>query len=112
MTACCGLDCSKCDGYLATQADSDIQRAEVAQKWSVLYRKEVKPEQINCDGCRSDGRKFSYCENICAIRKCCKLKSVENCAACGEYVCETLSAFIKMAPQAGKALEKIRQSTQ
>jgi len=29
MIACCGLDCSECGGFLATQADDDIKRAEV-----------------------------------------------------------------------------------
>ncbi len=37
MIACCGLDCSKCEAYLATQEDNDVKRAEVAKKWSVQY---------------------------------------------------------------------------
>jgi hypothetical protein len=108
MIAYCGLDCSKCEGYLATQVDSDSKRAEVAQKWSTLYHTEIKTNQINCDGCKSGGRKFFHCENTCPIRKCCILKGVDSCAACNEYVCETLSGFIKLAPEAGKALDKLR----
>jgi len=27
MIACCGLDCSKCEAYLATQEDNDVKRA-------------------------------------------------------------------------------------
>ncbi len=109
MIASCGLDCSKCEGYLATQADSDSMRKEVAQKWSALFQKEIQPEQINCDGCRTEGRKLFYCENLCQIRQCCITKNVPNCAACAEYLCDKISAFVKMAPEAGANLERLRQ---
>jgi hypothetical protein len=108
MIAYCGIDCSKCEGYLATQADSDSKRSAVAQKWSALYKAEIKSDQINCDGCKSEGRKFFYCDNLCELRRCCISKGFENCAACDEYVCITLSGFIKVAPEAGIALEKLR----
>ena len=32
MISCCGLDCSKCEGYLATQADDNEMRALVAKE--------------------------------------------------------------------------------
>ena len=38
--AFCGLDCSKCDAYLATIRRDDALRAEVATRWK------MKPEQI------------------------------------------------------------------
>jgi len=107
MIAYCGLNCSKCYAYLATQEDNDSKREETAQNWSKMYNADIKPEQINCDGCKSDGVKFSHC-NVCEIRQCCIEKNVDNCAVCESYICDTLSSFIKLAPTVGVALEKLR----
>lgn len=108
MIACCGLDCSKCEGFLATEADDDSKRVEVAKQWSARYNADIKPEQINCDGCRSDGRKFFYCSDICELRKCCLEKDIANCAACDMYACDKLKSFFKVAPEARTALDALR----
>ncbi|MCK4305560.1 MAG: DUF3795 domain-containing protein [Candidatus Eisenbacteria sp.] len=108
MVSYCGLDCSKCDGYLATQADDDEKRAAVATRWSAQYNADIKAEQINCDGCQAEGKKFFYCANLCEIRKCATRKGVANCAACDMYVCDTLEKFFQMAPEARTALDELR----
>ena len=36
------LDCHECGAFLATQENDDQKRAEVAQKWSRLFKVEVK----------------------------------------------------------------------
>jgi hypothetical protein len=107
MIAYCGLDCSKCDAHLATIENTDTQRIKTAQKWSKMYQHEISPGQINCDGCKSNGEKFFHC-NSCEIRQCCISKNVDHCAACEDYICDTLAGFIKLAPQAGLALESLR----
>ena len=61
IIACCGLTCSLCGAYLATQSNNDEERKKVAEKWSKVLNVEMKPEQINCDGCLSEGRLFFYC---------------------------------------------------
>ena len=74
MVAVCGLDCSKCGAFLATKENDDQKRAEVGHDWSRLFKVEVEPEDINCDGCLSDGgRVFNYCK-VCEITKCGKEK--------------------------------------
>ena len=108
MIAYCGMDCSKCEGYLATKEDNDAKRKEVAEKWTIQYNTDIKPEQINCNGCKSDEIKFFFTESMCPIRKCNIEKSTSNCAECSEYKCEKLINFIEMAPPVGEALEALR----
>ncbi len=108
MISCCGMDCSKCECYQATQENSDSKRKDVSEKWTVKYNTEIKPEQINCYGCKSDGVKFFFTENICEIRKCNVEKGTSNCAECTEYKCDKLMEFIELAPAVGEALEALR----
>lgn len=107
MIAYCGLNCSKCDAYLATQQNDDSLREKTAQNWSKMFGAQIDSAQINCDGCKSAGVKFFHCNN-CEIRACAMSKGVDHCAACDDYICDTLAGFIKLAPMAGEALEKLR----
>ena len=108
MTAFCGLVCSECGAFIATQNDDDEKRAEVARLWSRQYGVDIKPADINCDGCTSDtDRHIGHCQ-VCEIRKCGKQKEVVNCAYCVDYACEKLEGFFKMVPDARKNLDKIK----
>ena len=110
MTAVCGLLCSECGAFIATKNDDDEKRAEVAELWSKQYNQDIKPEDINCDGCTSDSdRLFGHCK-VCEIRTCGQEKAVVNCAYCYEYACEKLEGFFKMVPDARKQLDSIRRS--
>ncbi|MBR7064843.1 MAG: SdpI family protein, partial [Treponema sp.] len=57
FVAYCGLDCKKCDAYIATLTNDDELRKKLRKKWSELNGVEITHEQINCEGCRTDGVK-------------------------------------------------------
>lgn len=82
--AICGLDCEKCDAFLATKNNDDALREKTAQLWSKLNNVPILPEHINCEGCRIDGIKTYYCSTMCDIRKCAVDRGFETCAECRE----------------------------
>lgn len=108
MVAYCGLDCFKCLAYIATRTDDDKLRDDCARLWTGMFKHEIKPEQINCDGCKSEGKHFFICE-VCAIRKCAAAKNLDNCALCADYVCEKLENLMKLYPNIRKLMEAQRQ---
>ena len=109
MIAYCGITCTECPAYIATQKNDDAMRADTAKKWSEMFNANLKPEDINCDGCISNSeRLFSHC-SVCEIRKCGKEKEVKNCAYCDEYSCAKLTEFLNMVPEAKATLEEIRK---
>ena len=110
MIAHCGIVCTECPAFEATQKDDNAKRKQVAEAWSKQYKMDIKPEDINCDGCKSQGKRVIGYSTICEIRKCGKEKQVENCAYCDEYACEKLTKFFAAAPHAKASLEKIRKS--
>ena len=69
MIAICGLDCEKCDAYLATIHNDDALREKTAALWAELNHAPITEEKKNCTGCRMDGRKTPFCESMCEIRK-------------------------------------------
>jgi hypothetical protein len=110
IIAKCGLTCSECPAYIATQKNDDALRAETAKKWSEMFKADIKPSDINCDGCQSESpRLFSYC-SVCEIRQCAREKKVATCADCPDYSCEKLDKFLANVPEARKFLEELRKA--
>ena len=96
----CGITCTDCPAYKATHSDDDAERKRVAEMWSKEFKAEIKPEDINCHGCLSNGEKLiAYCQS-CKIRKCCRDKGLDNCATCDEQPCEILLKFHEFSPDA------------
>ena len=110
MISFCGIVCTECPGYIATQKDDDNERRKIAELWSKQYNADIKSEDVNCDGCLSDsGRLIGHCK-VCEIRKCGQDKKIINCAYCNEYACEKLNQFLEMMPDAKTTLEDIKNN--
>lgn len=106
MIAYCGLDCEKCDAYLATIHDDQALREKTAKLWAELNKAPILPAHINCEGCRVDGVKTVYCDNLCSIRQCALKRGVTACGDCSDLNdCQTISAFIANNPDAYKNLQ-------
>ncbi|MFW9848401.1 MAG: DUF3795 domain-containing protein [Candidatus Thorarchaeota archaeon] len=106
--AYCGINCKECPAYLATINNDDDLRASTREKWDTPEFP-VAVEDINCEGCKSEsGVHFKWCGQ-CTIRGCASERGVETCAHCDEYICDTLSEWLKMAgDDAKKKLDTIR----
>ena len=74
MIAYCCLDCAKCPAYQATIKNDDALRAEVATAWK------MKPEQIDCLGCKSTKPLFN-----CSLKKCGTKRGLKTCAHCPDF---------------------------
>ena len=103
--ACCGLDCEQCDAYIATLHDDQALREKTAKLWAELNHAPILPEHIHCQGCRADGAKTVFCEQLCAVRRCARQRGVDTCGDCPEVeTCPTVGAIFANAPQAKKNL--------
>jgi hypothetical protein len=110
MVAYCGLICTECPQYIATQNDDTIAKIKIAEKLQKEFHLNLKPEEINCDGCLSIGKKLLATCSACKIRNCAMEKNVLNCARCVDYPCNKLNKFHTRAPQAKTKLEAIRNT--
>lgn len=73
--AYCGLDCGKCDAYLATINDDQVLREKTAKRW--------------------------VCDSLCAIRQCALKKDVMTCGDCPDMEsCQTVGEIIPNCPEA------------
>jgi hypothetical protein len=109
MIAFCGLNCLECPAYIATQANDDKLRADCAKLWTDLFKHQISPDQINCTGCKSEGKRFFFCR-ICGIKKCAAEKGHDTCAYCADFACEKIETLMQMDTNVKKALEAQRRA--
>ena len=107
--AYCGLNCKECPANIAKQTDDQELREKTAKAWSGPGFT-VEANQVNCDGCHSEGELFFHCHQ-CGVRSCAIEKGVNTCAECSEYPCaDKLEALWKMLgnPSAKTNLDSLR----
>ena len=77
--------------------NDDELRKKTAEQWKKMYGADIKPEDINCVGCRvQEGVHGGYCGE-CPIRKCALEKGEENCYVCKEFEnCDKRKEFEKV----------------
>jgi hypothetical protein len=108
IVAYCGITCTECPAYIATQNDDQEGLKRTAEMWSEQFQSEIKPEEIICDGCLPGHTRYcSHCAE-CEIRSCAIVRGVANCAHCDDYACEKLAGFLEHVPEAKAKLEGIR----
>ena len=110
LISACGLVCSECDAYLASQADDAAAVERVAAKWSEQFGASIPPEAVWCDGCMTGGERVCGHAGECTIRACVVERRLGNCAGCDDYVCGKLEEFLTMAAETGarETLESLR----
>lgn len=108
LIAFCGLDCEKCDAYIATKNNDQALREKTAKLWSKLNNATILPEHINCEGCRMDGAKTVFCSTMCEIRRCAIGKGLESCGNCPQMdVCDKLAPVLANNREARVNLQKL-----
>jgi hypothetical protein len=110
IIAYCGLVCTDCPAYIATQANDRAALARVAAQWREEYdAPDITVESVICDGCTTEGeRKCSHWYE-CNIRICGTERGVVNCAYCDDYGCEEIEGFFSFVPDARARLDAIGQ---
>jgi hypothetical protein len=109
MIAYCGLVCTDCEAFKATQQNDDNLRKQVVEKWTKEYGHAMKPSDINCVGCiPATGVHVGHCF-MCRIRQCGQAKKVRNCGWCADYPCVKMEDFFKMAPQVKETLDAVKK---
>lgn len=109
IVGACGIVCSECSAYLATQSGDPAALQRVVEQWTEEHHNpNITLEGVICDGCFNvSGRYCFYCAHCC-IRACAVERGVANCAHCEDYACEQLIGFLEMVPDARAVLDEIR----
>ena len=106
LIASCGLVCSDCQAYKATQANDQEKLAELAVQWG--GDEGLTAEDMVCHGCTSD-KVYAHAK-ACGVRSCARDHGVKTCGQCDEFSCDKVEGLwekFSMDPAEARArLEK------
>jgi len=108
IIAFCGIICSECDAYKATQLGDPAELERVAAAWREQFGPDITAAAVVCDGCLAvSGPHCGYCSE-CPIRACAIDRGASSCARCDDYGCDTIEQFLSHAPKMRETLQKMR----
>jgi hypothetical protein len=99
----CGLDCGTCTIHLRTREELDFWKS-----------KNVDPEKIRCNGCRSERREGEHWSADCKLLACCvDRKGLGFCAQCEEFdSCALIREFAESCEHHREAVARLREMHQ
>lgn len=89
--AYCGIICTECPLYIATQKNDFEMKKKIQSEYEELYHRPFDLEDIKCYGCKSD-KKF-FLSNKCNITPCNKNKGIDTCSQCNNHPCKRIEKF-------------------
>ncbi len=109
IIAACGLVCSRCDSYRATQANDREKLELVAADWRKRYNSpQITADNIRCNGCMTaGGPKCGHCDSGCQIRACAMRKNLSTCGQCLEFPCSQINELHGFMGEQGKRLKEL-----
>ncbi len=107
LIAACGLDCSKCEAYIATQANDEPAKQTILERWVKQYGP-MSIDNVSCDGCMVNGsRHGGYC-SACPVRACSQDRGLPGCFKCPDYPCEKITTLMGDEPAVKARMERLR----
>jgi hypothetical protein len=105
--AYCGIICDGCPVYKATIDNDDELRKNTAKLLKEKFNIDIRPEQVNCMGCRSEAP-IAFTQS-CAIKACNLEKHLDNCGECNRFPCDKVTFILDSVPGAKERLEACRK---
>ena len=109
MVSCCGLICTDCEAYKATQAGDEAWLERVAAQLREEYKNpSSNAANVACDGCVATTKRHCAHWYACGTRRCAFAHGVANCGLCAEYAsCTKIQSFFQYVPAAKTVLDEI-----